>query len=261
MRSIEEKSQGTYTPSAGTVYPTLQMLEDRQVRGVESQGRKVYELTDAGRGFLAEHQAEVNQAWEHFAQPAAVAKKRAASSREEVGGLARALFAEGRIFRADAKQMARVRDILKNAREQVDAALAASTCRNRGDASKPRAGNLPQAILALAVLAPLLMALEVTMDLLQPRLIERIVDQGIARSDMGVVINTGLWMIGLALVGLVGGIGCAVFAVLAAQGFGADLRGTLFRKVQALSFGNLDRLETGGLITRLTNDVTQVQKW
>lgn len=124
MRSIEEKSQGTYTPSAGTVYPTLQMLEDLgQIRGLESQGRKVYELTDAGRGFLSEHQADVNQAWEHFAQPAGRGEE-ARQLREEVGGLARALFAEGRIFRADAKQMARVRDILKNAREQVDAALA-----------------------------------------------------------------------------------------------------------------------------------------
>ena len=109
-----------------------------------------------------------------------------------------------------------------------------------------------------AVLAPLLMALEVTMDLLQPRLIERIIDQGVARSDMGVVVSTGLWMVGVALIGMVAGVGCGVFTVLAAQSFGADLRGTLFRKVQALSFGNLDRLETGGLITRLTNDVTQV---
>jgi len=109
-----------------------------------------------------------------------------------------------------------------------------------------------------AVLAPLLMALEVTMDLLQPRLIEQIIDQGVMRSDMNVVISTGLWMVGVALVGVAAGVGCGVFTVLAAQSFGADLRGTLFRKLQALSFGNLDRLETGGLITRLTNDVTQV---
>ncbi len=111
-----------------------------------------------------------------------------------------------------------------------------------------------------AVLAPLLMALEVAMDLMQPRLIQHIVDQGIARSDMAVVINTGLWMIGLALIGLGGGIGCGVFAIMAGQHFGADLRATLFRKVQALSFGNLDHLETGKLITRLTSDVTQVQE-
>jgi ATP-binding cassette subfamily B protein len=111
-----------------------------------------------------------------------------------------------------------------------------------------------------AVLAPLLMALEVAMDLMQPRLIERIVDQGIVPGNLQVVLATGGWMIAAALTGLVGGMGCCVFAVLAAQGFGADLRGTLFRKVQALSFGNLDRLETGALITRLTNDVTQVQE-
>ncbi len=110
------------------------------------------------------------------------------------------------------------------------------------------------------ILAPLLMALEVAMDLLQPRMIQRIVDQGIAQLDLGIVANTGLLMVGLALIGAVGGVGCTVFAMLAAQGFGTDLRSALFRKVQSLSFGNLDKLETGQLITRLTNDVTQVQE-
>jgi ATP-binding cassette subfamily B multidrug efflux pump len=111
-----------------------------------------------------------------------------------------------------------------------------------------------------AVLAPLLMGLEVAMDLMQPRLIQRIVDQGSARLDMNIVVNTGLLMVGLALIGAVGGVGCTAFSVLASQGFGTDLRSTLFRQVQSLSFGNLDRLETGQLITRLTNDVTQVQE-
>jgi ATP-binding cassette subfamily B protein len=82
----------------------------------------------------------------------------------------------------------------------------------------------------------------------------------VARGDMALVLNTGLWMVGVALIGLVGGVGCGVFAVLAGQNFGADLRGAAFRKVQALSFGNLDKLETGGLITRLTNDITQLQE-
>ncbi len=111
-----------------------------------------------------------------------------------------------------------------------------------------------------AVLAPLLMALEVAMDLLQPRLIQRIIDQGILQSNMDVVIHTGLWMVGIALIGLVGGMGCTVYTVLAAQGVGADMRDTLFGKIQSLSFGNLDRLETGTLITRMTNDVTRVQE-
>ncbi len=111
-----------------------------------------------------------------------------------------------------------------------------------------------------AILAPLLMMLEVAMDLMQPRMFQLIIDRGIARLDMHTVINTGLLMIGLALIGALGGVGCTVFAMLAAQGCGADLRSALFRKVQSLSFGNLDELETGQLITRLTNDVTQVQE-
>ncbi len=113
---------------------------------------------------------------------------------------------------------------------------------------------------AWAILAPLLMVLEVAMDLMQPRMIQRIVDEGIAQRDMAVVTQTGLLMIGLALIGAVGGVGCTVFSMLASQGFGTDLRSALFRKVQSLSFGNLDRLETGQIITRLTNDVTQVQE-
>jgi len=108
------------------------------------------------------------------------------------------------------------------------------------------------------ILAPLLMTIEVAMDLLQPRLIERIIDDGVARSDLDVVRQTGLLMLAVALVGMIAGVLCGVFAIRASQGFGADLRGTLFRQVQGLSFGNLDRLETGGLITRLTNDVTQL---
>ncbi len=109
-----------------------------------------------------------------------------------------------------------------------------------------------------ATLAPLLMVLEVSMDLLQPRFIEQIIDEGVAKGNLPFVLTTGLWMIGVAIIGLIGGVGCGVFTVLASQNFGADLRQTLFGKVQALSFGNLDKLETGGLITRLTNDVTQV---
>ncbi len=111
-----------------------------------------------------------------------------------------------------------------------------------------------------SLLAPLLMLLEVAMDLMQPRLIQLIVDEGIAQRNLSIVIDTGLWMVGVAFVGAVGGVGCTIFSVLAAQGFGADLRQALFRKVQSLSFGNLDELETGQIITRLTNDVTQVQE-
>ena len=110
------------------------------------------------------------------------------------------------------------------------------------------------------ILAPLLMVLEVSMDLMQPRMVERIVDEGIAKLDMSVVTQTGLTMVGLALIGVIGGVGCTVFAMIASQGFGADLRQALFEKVQTFSFGNLDQIETGKLITRLSNDVTQLQE-
>lgn len=109
------------------------------------------------------------------------------------------------------------------------------------------------------VLAPLCMAAEVALDLQQPRLLQTIIDQGIARSDSNFVIHTCLLMLGLAFLGVWAGVGCGFFSVLASQGFGGDLRGALFRKVQTLSFGNLDQLQTGALITRLTNDVSQVQ--
>jgi ATP-binding cassette subfamily B protein len=111
-----------------------------------------------------------------------------------------------------------------------------------------------------ATLAPLMMILEVAMDLTQPALVARIIDQGIAKGDLQIVFSTGGLMVAAATIGLIGGMGCTIFAILAGQHFGADVRSALFAKVQSLSFGNLDRLETGSLITRLTNDVTQVQE-
>lgn len=110
----------------------------------------------------------------------------------------------------------------------------------------------------LVILAPIMMAIEVGMDLMQPRLTQRIIDQGIANNDLDEVLRTGGLMIVLSIVGMVAGVLCGIFAVRAAQGFGADLRAALFGKVQSLSFANLDRLETGGLVTRLTTDVTQL---
>ncbi|HPH97549.1 MAG TPA: ABC transporter ATP-binding protein [Anaerolineaceae bacterium] len=109
------------------------------------------------------------------------------------------------------------------------------------------------------LIAPLLMTVEVTMDLMQPRMVERIIDEGIARLDLNLVLQTGLLMFGLAIIGALGGMSNGFFAESTVQAFGADLRETLFRHVQTFSFGNLDELETGQIITRLTNDVTQVQ--
>jgi ATP-binding cassette, subfamily B, multidrug efflux pump len=110
------------------------------------------------------------------------------------------------------------------------------------------------------VLAPLLMTMEVALNLMQPRLIQRIVDEGIAQLNLNLVLQTGLWMVILTVIGALGGMSNGIFAEMTVQGFGADLRQFLFRKVQTFSFGNLDELDTGQLITRLTNDVTQVQE-
>ncbi|WP_435922555.1 ABC transporter ATP-binding protein [Paenibacillus sp. DYY-L-2] len=111
----------------------------------------------------------------------------------------------------------------------------------------------------IALLAPILMLVEVSMDLLQPKLMAHIVNEGIMKGDLPLIQNTGLLMIGVALIGLLGGAGCSVFSTIASQNFGADLRNGLFRKVQSLSFRRLDQLNTGSIITRLTNDVVQVQ--
>ena len=109
-------------------------------------------------------------------------------------------------------------------------------------------------------LAPILMTLEVVMNLMQPRLLEQIIDQGIAKLNLQLVIHTGIWMVVTSIIGAFGGMSNGVFAEMTSQGFGMNLREALFRKVQGFSFGNLDVLDTGQLITRLTNDVTQVME-
>ncbi|AOT70788.1 ABC transporter ATP-binding protein [Geosporobacter ferrireducens] len=109
------------------------------------------------------------------------------------------------------------------------------------------------------LLAPLLMLIEVVTDLLQPKLVANIIDYGIATGDMDYIMRTGLLMIGIAIIGLMGGFGCVIASGIASQSFGADLRSALFKKVQSFSFANLDTFKTSSLITRLTNDVTQVQ--
>ncbi len=111
-----------------------------------------------------------------------------------------------------------------------------------------------------ALIAPLLMVVEVVCDLLLPRLLQTIVDQGVATQDIALVVRTGLLMLVVTGIGAVGGIGCTIFAVRASMNFGADLRSAVYRKVQTLSFGNLDRIGTAELVTRLTNDVNQVQE-
>ncbi len=109
------------------------------------------------------------------------------------------------------------------------------------------------------LLAPLFMVGEVIMDLLQPKLMSAIIDQGVAAGDTHMIIMTCLKMLLAALVGIVGGCGNAYFATKASYGFAKEMRSALYEKVQRFSFANIDQFKTGSLVTRLTNDVTQVQ--
>lgn len=109
------------------------------------------------------------------------------------------------------------------------------------------------------VLAPLFMVGEVAMDLLQPDLMRDIVDNGVLKSDFHLILVVGIKMILFVLLGGTSGVLCGVFANIAAQGFGNDLRKDAFAKIMSLSFRQTDKISTGSLVTRLTNDVTQVQ--
>ncbi|MBQ8632700.1 MAG: ABC transporter ATP-binding protein [Lachnospiraceae bacterium] len=100
---------------------------------------------------------------------------------------------------------------------------------------------------------------EVAMDLIQPDMMADIVDNGVLKSDIALIINVGIKMILTVVAGGFAGIMCGVFANIAAQGFGNDLRKDLFAKIMNLSFQQTDKISTGSLVTRLTNDVTQVQ--
>lgn len=109
------------------------------------------------------------------------------------------------------------------------------------------------------VIAPLFMVGEVAMDLIQPDLMADIVDNGVLKNDFELIITVGIKMILFVMLGGACGILCGIFANLAAQQFGNDLRKDLFGRIMNLSFQQTDKISTGSLVTRLTNDVTQVQ--
>lgn len=117
-----------------------------------------------------------------------------------------------------------------------------------------------------ALLCPLAMILEVSMDLLQPTLMSDIVDNGIlgdaaADENLRYVLITGLKMLVFSLIGCFGGIASAAFGTAAAQKMGNDLRKGAFAKVMHMSFQQTDKFTTGSLVTRLTNDITAIQEF
>lgn len=109
------------------------------------------------------------------------------------------------------------------------------------------------------ILGPLFMLFEVFFDLLQPRLAAYIVNNGVVERDFNVIEHTGILMVLVALLSLIAGVGCNIFASRASQNMGGDIREALYKKVQTFSFQDIDKFKSGSLITRMTNDVVQVQ--
>ena len=110
-----------------------------------------------------------------------------------------------------------------------------------------------------AILSPLLMMGEVAIDLMQPKLMASIISEGVLKQNLPFIINTGVKMLVLVIIGGFMGIMCAYTASVAAQGFGNDVRVDAFKRVMHLSLQQTDSFTTGSLITRMTNDITTVQ--
>ncbi|MCI9095244.1 MAG: ABC transporter ATP-binding protein [Lachnospiraceae bacterium] len=109
------------------------------------------------------------------------------------------------------------------------------------------------------ICGPLLMIVEVIGEVALPKFMANIINVGAAEHNVSYIVGMGITMIITALLMMIGGIGGAYFGAKASISFAADLRRDVFDKVQQFSFANLDQFSTGSLVTRLTNDITQVQ--
>ncbi len=110
------------------------------------------------------------------------------------------------------------------------------------------------------LIAPIFMLGEITMDLLQPDMMATIVDDGVLSGNMNVILEEGIRMILLVAFGGTCGVLCGVFADIASQKFGNDVRKDMFAHIMDFSFEQTDHFTTGSLVTRITNDVTQMQQ-
>ncbi len=109
------------------------------------------------------------------------------------------------------------------------------------------------------ILGPILMIIEVIGEVVLPKLMANIINIGAANHDVSYITGMGGAMLGVAAFMIIGGIGGAYFAAKASISFSSALRSDVFDKVQKFSFSNLDQFSTGSLVTRMTNDITQVQ--
>ena len=111
-----------------------------------------------------------------------------------------------------------------------------------------------------AVIAPIMMLFEVAMDLVQPMILQHIIDNGIAENDSAYIIKMFCLMIAAAIAGLIGGAGCSFFASRAAVNFATDVRQDLYEVITYFSNSSKDKFTLGKLVTNLTNDVDALQK-
>ena len=111
-----------------------------------------------------------------------------------------------------------------------------------------------------ALVSLLLLTAVVGMDLSIPRLIQKIIDQGIHQHNQQVVIDTGLLMLGITLLSVFFAVGSHILSVRVGESVARDIREALFLKIQSFSFGNIDRLNTGQLMVRLSSDTSAVQR-
>ncbi len=110
-----------------------------------------------------------------------------------------------------------------------------------------------------SILAPAFKMLEVLFDLLVPLVVAQIIDVGIASGDRWYILQRALFLVGFALLGMASSFTAQFFAAKASVGAAAELRQAVYDHIQCLSYGELDRLGTGTLITRLTDDINQIQ--
>ena len=123
IRALEERSHGFYSPSAGSVYPTLQLLEDMgYVSSTEQDGKKVYAITDEGRGFLKERKEDIDKIKEHmkdFWTP-----ENRAEIREIVGEFrALGISLRRNVSRLDHQKLERMKEVISRARQDIEAIL------------------------------------------------------------------------------------------------------------------------------------------
>ena len=107
----------------------------------------------------------------------------------------------------------------------------------------------------------LFLSIEAMADLLQPTFMAHIVDDGVKSADFRQILRYGAIMLGIAAAGAVGAVMRNLFASRTSQTIARELRSDMYRKVQTLSLENIDRLQPSSIITRITNDVTQIQEF